>query len=68
MRYMGGVQKVICTIVRLLICKVLPIKALDEMVCWMISVSFTIVFIIFVAKIWKKYSCKSFAFCTGGRT
>lgn len=64
----GGVQKVICTIVRLLICKVLPIKALDEMVCWMISVSFTIVFIIFVAKIWKKYSCKSFAFCTGGRT
>lgn len=53
---------------RLLICKVFPIKALDEMVCWMISVSFTIVFIIFVAKIWKKYSCKSFAFCTGGRT
>lgn len=38
---------------RLLICKVFPIKALDEMVCWMISVSFTIVFIIFVAKIWK---------------
>lgn len=68
MRYMGGVQKVICTLVRLLICKVLPIKSLDEMVCWMISVLFTIVFIIFIAKIWKKYSYKSFAFCTGGRT
>lgn len=62
-----GVQKIICTIVRLVICKLVPFSSFKELICWILSVFLTMAFIVIVAKIWLKYSTKTFTFCTGGR-
>mgnify|MGYP004690903145 FL=1 len=62
------IQRIIATILRLLICKIALPTSIRESVVFTLSVVLTICTCIWIAKYWKGKSEKTFVFVTGNRT
>ena len=62
------IQRIIATILRLLICKTALPLSINELVIFTLSVILTICTCIWIAKYWKRKSEKTFVFVTGNRT
>lgn len=61
------IQRIIATILRLLICKIALPTSISESVVFTSSVVLAICICIWIAKYWKRKSEKTFVFVTGNR-